>query len=171
MPAGSERSPAAAPSLPHTWRPLGVRIAVWTLGLMLLALCAAVWIGIGDKTRDQFTPFQRGTLVFIALLLARPGTGSCVRGCTATTTSLVVVNGYHKRVFEWSQVISVSLRRGAPWGTLDLSDGTTVSLIGRAGLRRRARPAGHPRDPRRHRREHPGNPVGRPAGTDLRSVG
>ena len=44
-----------------------------------------------------------------------------------------MVNGYRKRQYEWSQVIGVSLRRGAPWGTLDLSDGTTVSLIGVQG--------------------------------------
>jgi Trk-type K+ transport system membrane component len=133
MPAGSERSPAPAPSLPHTWRPLGVRIAVWTLGLMLFALCAAVWIGIGDKTRDQFTTFQRGTLVFIAVLLAATWYALVRSKVTATSESLTVVNGYRKRVFEWSQVISVSLRRGAPWGTLDLSDGTTVSMIGVQG--------------------------------------
>jgi hypothetical protein len=52
---------------------------------------------------------------------------------TATTDALTVVNGYRKRSYEWSQVIGVSLRRGAPWGTLDLSDGTTVSLIGVQG--------------------------------------
>ncbi len=44
-----------------------------------------------------------------------------------------MVNGYRKRTYEWSQVIAVSLRRGAPWGTLDLSDGTTISLIGVQG--------------------------------------
>ena len=52
---------------------------------------------------------------------------------TATATGLTVVNGYRARRYEWSQIISVSLRRGAPWGTLDLSDGTTVSLIGVQG--------------------------------------
>ena len=133
MPAGSERPPTAAPRLPHTWRPLGVRIAVWTLGLMLLALLTAVWIGIGDETRDEFTTFQRGTLVFLAILMGAAWNGLARSKVTATDTSLTVVNGYRKRVYEWSQVISVSLRRGAPWGTLDLSDGTTVSLIGVQG--------------------------------------
>ena len=44
-----------------------------------------------------------------------------------------MVNGYRKRRYEWSQVIGMSLRRGAPWGTLDLSDGTTISVIGVQG--------------------------------------
>ena len=133
MPAGSERPPVAAPSLPHTWRPLGVRIAVWTLGLMLFALLAAVWVGMGAETRAEFTTFQRGTLVFIALLLGAAWNGLARSRVTAREGSLTVVNGYRTRVYEWSQVISVSLRRGAPWGTLDLSDGTTVSLIGVQG--------------------------------------
>jgi hypothetical protein len=136
MPADSDRGPTAgptAPALPHTWRPLGVRIAVWVLGTMLLALFVAVWIGIGEERRAEFTLFQRGTLVFMGLLLFGCWFAlvrSCVR---ATARGLTVVNGYRTRSYEWSQVIAVSLRRGAPWGTLDLSDGTTVSLVGVQG--------------------------------------
>jgi hypothetical protein len=136
MPADSDRAPAggpAAPPLPHTWRPFGVRVAVWVLGTMLLALLVAVWIGIGDETRGQFTTFQRGTLVLMVLLLFTTW-NALVRSCvTARPDGLTVVNGYRKRSYEWSQVIGVSLRRGAPWGTLDLSDGTTISLIGVQG--------------------------------------
>jgi hypothetical protein len=40
-----------------------------------------------------------------------------------------VVNGYRRRDFEWAQVLAVSLRRGAPWAGLDLSDGTSVSVM------------------------------------------
>ena len=134
MPAGSERPlGATAPDLPHTWRPLGVRIAVWVLGGMLLALVAAVWLGIGSENRSQFTAFQRGTLVAMALLLFSAWNALIRSRVTATTDALTVVNGYRKRSYEWSQVIGVSLRRGAPWGTLDLSDGTTVSMIGVQG--------------------------------------
>jgi len=100
---------------------------------MLLTLVGAVWIGLGAETRSQFTVFQRGTLVFMGLLLA--GTwNALVRSCvTATPDALIVVNGYRRRSYEWSQVIGVSLRRGAPWAALDLSDGTTISLIGIQG--------------------------------------
>ena len=71
--------------------------------------------------------------MFLAILMGAAWNGLARSKVTATDTSLTVVNGYRKRVYEWSQVISVSLRRGAPWGTLDLSDGTTVSLIGVQG--------------------------------------
>jgi hypothetical protein len=136
MPAGSEQGRArraTAPELPHTWRPLGVRIAVWVLGTMLLLLCGFVWVGIGAETRSQFTAFQRGTLVFVAVLLFGAWYALVRSKVTARVEGLTVVNGYRKRVYEWSQVIGVSLRRGAPWGTLDLSDGTTISLIGVQG--------------------------------------
>ena len=137
MPADSEPGPGAgrvaAPSLPHTWRPLGVRVAVWLLGGLLLVLVVAVWIGLGDELRAQFTPFQRGTLIFIALLLAACYHALVRSRVTATTAGMTVVNGYRTRSYEWSQVIDVSLRRGAPWATLDLSDGTTISVIGVQG--------------------------------------
>ena len=132
MPAGSERHPPP-PNLPHTWRPFGARIAVWVLGGMLLALVAAVWIGLGAEVRGQFTTFQRVTLVVLGLLLFGVWNALVRSRVSATPAGLTVVNGYRKRTYEWSQVIAVSLRRGAPWGTLDLSDGTTVSLIGVQG--------------------------------------
>ncbi len=135
MPAGSD-SPSArvpAPSLPHTWRPFGARIAVWLLGGLLFAVCAVVWIAIGEETRSQFTGLERATLVFIALLLAVTYNALVRSRITATAEGLTVVNGYRKRTYEWSQVIGMSLSRGAPWGTLDLSDGTTISVIGVQG--------------------------------------
>jgi hypothetical protein len=141
MPAGSERR-APAPDLPHTWRPFGARIAVWLLGGLLFALVVAVWIGLGAEVRSQFTTFQRTTLVVIALLLFGAWNALVRSRVRATDAGLTVVNGYRKRFYEWSQVIGVSLRRGAPWGTLDLSDGTTISLIGVQGSDgRRARKA------------------------------
>jgi hypothetical protein len=100
---------------------------------MLAALVVAVWIALGADIRSQFTPFQRGTLVFLALLLGLAYNSLVRSRVTATEAGLTVVNGYRKRVYEWSQVIGVSLRRGAPWGTLDLSDGTTIALIGIQG--------------------------------------
>lgn len=130
MPADSE---ATAPELPHTWRPFGVRVALWVFGGMLIVLVAFVWVALGAELRGQFTTFQRITLVFLGLLLFGSYHSLVRSRVTATTAGLTVVNGYRARRYEWSQIIAVSLRRGAPWGTLDLSDGTTVSLIGVQG--------------------------------------
>jgi hypothetical protein len=96
---------------------------------MLLAVIVAVWIALDADIRSQFTVFQRVTLVVMGLMLAAAYNSLVRSKVTATEGGLTVVNGYRKRVFEWSQVIGVSLRRGAPWATLDLSDGTTISVI------------------------------------------
>jgi hypothetical protein len=135
MPAGSDRGSGrvTAPPLPHTWRPFGVRVAVWVFGGLLIALVVFVWVELGDDIRSQFTPFQRVTLIFIGLLLFAAYHSLTRSRITATTEGLTVVNGYRTRRYEWSQLIGVSLRRGAPWGTLDLSDGTTISLLGVQG--------------------------------------
>lgn len=122
-------APVPAPQLPHTWRPLGVRMAVWIFGGALLVLCAGVWIALGAEMRARFTPFQRSTLVFMGLLLFAAWNSLVRSRVTATDAALVIVNGYRKRSYEWSQVIGMSLRKGAPWATLDLSDGTTISVI------------------------------------------
>ena len=128
-----------AVSLPHTWRPFGARIAGTVLGGMLLALCIGVWIAFGAD-RARFTPFQKLTLVFIGLLAFACWFALMRSRITATSTGLTVVNGFRRRDFEWAEVIGVVLRRGAPWASLDISDGTSVSVLaiqGSDGLRAR----------------------------------
>jgi hypothetical protein len=139
MPADSEpggqphREPVPAPSLPHTWRPFGVRIAVGIFGGGLVAVCVAVWFALGDELRAQFSGLERATLVLMGLLLFAAYYALARSRVTATAEGLAIVNGFRKRTYEWSEVIAVSLRRGAPWATLDLSDGTTISVIGVQG--------------------------------------
>ena len=55
-------------TLPHTWRPFGVRMAGSIFGGGLVILLVAVWILLGADERARFTTFQRGTLVFLGLL-------------------------------------------------------------------------------------------------------
>jgi predicted DNA repair protein MutK len=122
--------PAAQPvELPHTWRPLGVRIMLWAVGTLLIVLLVFVWIGLGEDIRSQFTLFERVTLVIIGVLLFITYYGLLRCKVVASADGLRVVNGYRSRRFEWSQVIGLSLPRGAPWATLDLSSGTTLSVM------------------------------------------
>ncbi|SDD06043.1 PH domain-containing protein [Nocardioides lianchengensis] len=135
MPAGSE--PAAAPdhavSLPHTWRPLGPRIAGAAGGTLLLALFLAAWFAFDDETRARFTAIQIGTLTVLWLLGATAMNALVRSRVVAERDRLVVVNGYRRHELDWAQVIAVRLPPGAPWVTLDLADGETLSAMGIQG--------------------------------------
>ena len=59
MPAVSE------PALPHTWRPLGVRLAVVFFGGLLAVVCVAGWVAVGPEVRGRVTPYQQATVVLL----------------------------------------------------------------------------------------------------------
>jgi len=119
--------------LPRTWRPFGARIAGTVSGVLLIVLVTAVWIGFGPSLRSKFTPLQLGTLAFLGLLALSVWFALMRSRVTATEAGVTIVNGYKRRDYDWAQVLTVSLRRGAPWATADLSDGETVSLMGIQG--------------------------------------
>lgn len=129
MPAVSE--PPVA--LPHTWRPMGPRIAGAVAGGALLVITAFLWMGFDDATRNSVTPFQRGTVVFLGLIGFAALFALIRSRVDAETDRLVVVNGYRRREYEWAEVVGVHLPPGAPWVTLDLADGSTASAMGIQG--------------------------------------
>ena len=116
-------------SLPHTWRPFGARLVGTSLGGMLLALVITVWIALGADDRAKFTGFQLGTLVFLGLVALGVWFALMRSRVSAHERGVTVVNGYRRRDFDWSQLIGVNLRRGAPWAGIDLSDGTSISAL------------------------------------------
>ena len=131
MPAASD--PTGQLTLPHTWRPLGPRIAAVVAGATLLFMTALLWIGFDDKTRAAVTPFQRGTVIAMFLL----GYGclyALIRSCVrAHPDRLVVINGYRRREYDWAEIVAIRLNPGAPWVILDLADGTSASALGIQG--------------------------------------
>lgn len=132
MPAASDGSTGAGqalPALPHTWRPMGVRVAVIGFGLMLLVVCAAAWFGFDDETRAKFNVLQRITLLALGAAFAGVGWALGRARVSAEMEELVVVNGFRTRHLEWEEVLAVHLPEGAPWATLDLADGTTISAM------------------------------------------
>ncbi len=115
-------------SLPHTWRPFGARMAIFVFGGGLAVVFVAAGILLGDEV-NTFTIFQKLTVaVFVVLAV---GCAWAIARCriTAAPDTVTVVNGYRRRVYEWPQVVDVSLRHGAPWAGLDLSDGTQISVV------------------------------------------
>ena len=133
MPAGSDPvTRMVAPEvveLPHTWRPLGARIAVIFFGAMLVLMCAFAWFGFDPEIRAKFTFFQRATIVFIGLLYVAAGYAIARSRVVASEAGVRVVNGYKQRDYEWAEIISIHLPAGAPWATIDLADGNTASML------------------------------------------
>lgn len=130
MPADSDRTAdRALPSLPRTWRPMGIRVAVIGIGAMLFAVCAAAWFGFDDSVRERFNILQRLTLLLMGAGLAVCGWALARARVTAEMESLVVVNGFRTRELDWEEVLAIHLPDGAPWATLDLADGTTISAM------------------------------------------
>lgn len=127
MPADSEVS------LPHTWRPLGVRLAGIFFGALLLIVCVVAWLGFDPEVRAKFTIFQRGTVIFFGLLAFTLGLALTRSRVVASHAGLHVVNGFKARDFEWAEVVAIRLPPGAPWATLDLTDGTTASVMALQG--------------------------------------
>lgn len=126
MPAASDGAPV---SLPRTWRPLGVRLAVLFFGGMLLVICTFAWFGFDPSVRARFTFFQRSTLLALGLLYAAVGYALARSRVVASETGVRVVNGYKQRDYEWAEIISIHMPAGAPWATIDLADGSTASML------------------------------------------
>ena len=99
----------------------------------LLVVCAFAWFSFDEETRAKFTPFQRGTLVFLGLLGFAVFYALVRSRVVATAERLIVVNGFRRREYEWAEIIAVHLPPGAPWAVLDLSDGTSAPAMGIQG--------------------------------------
>lgn len=115
--------------LPRTWRPLGVRLAGIFFSGALVLVTAMAWLGFDQEVRDRFTFMQKATVVLMWFLLVMVayGLGRC--RVVAHREGLTVVNFFRRRDYSWAQVIAVRMPRGAPWATLDVSDGTSVPVM------------------------------------------
>lgn len=116
--------------LPRTWRPLGPRIAALVFSLFLVAAFAGLWITFPQQTKDAISPLQRATVIGFICLGIGLLNGLARSRVTAGPDGLVVVNGYRKRELAWAQMVTVQMPPGAPWPTMDLDDGSTISVMG-----------------------------------------
>ena len=129
MPAASD-----APSgTTATFRPFGVRIAALVLGLLLVGVVVGIWLAFPQSVRDQFTTFQRLTVLAFGVAAGAAIYALARSRVEARTDGLLAVNGYRSHLYPWSEVAGVTLRAGGPWAILELADGSTAPAMGIQG--------------------------------------
>jgi hypothetical protein len=125
MPADSD----PVPTLPHTYRPLGARIATAVAAGAIVFIMTLLWVSLPDEVQDQFSTFQRITLIgFFVVVLVVLNAIFRTRA-RADEGGLSVVNGYHRRDLEWGQIVRISMGPHRPWALIDLDDGSTMSVM------------------------------------------
>lgn len=116
-------------ALPHTYRPLGARVAAAGAAIALIAMLAFLWVMLSDEVQAQFSLFQRLTLVVVFGAMVFVLYGVFRTAARAEDRGLTVVNGFVVRRLEWTQIVRLSLSRNRPWALLDLDDGSTVAVM------------------------------------------
>ncbi|GHD24924.1 membrane protein [Streptomyces violarus] len=113
------------PTLPVTFRPGSTRAVLLTAAVAILIVITTVAMLL-----KQLSPAERLSFVLTALLLdavllllARPKV-------VADESGVTVVNLTNKRRLEWAEILQVTLRPGDPWVFLNLSDGTSLPVLG-----------------------------------------
>jgi hypothetical protein len=113
------------PTLPVTFRPSLTRAVLLTAGVAIFVVITTVALLL-----EQLSPGEKLSFVFIGallfgvlLMLSRPKV-------VADETGVTVVNITSRRHLEWAEILQVNLRPGDPWVFLNLSDGTSLPVLG-----------------------------------------
>ncbi|MEV6109250.1 PH domain-containing protein [Streptomyces sp. NPDC051940] len=112
------------PALPVTFRPTRTRVVLLTAGAAACAMISGVsfLLPLGPGERASF--LLTGLLILgVLTLLSRPHV-------TADAEGVTVTNLTNRRRLAWAEILRVNLRPGDPWVTLDLSDGTSLPVMG-----------------------------------------
>ncbi|WP_411071910.1 PH domain-containing protein [Streptomyces sp. cmx-4-25] len=122
------------PALPVTFRPGRTRAVLLTVGIVMFAtvtLVAMMLERLGPGERASFV-FTAALFLGVLVLLSRPKVVADDEGVT-------VVNITRTRRLAWAEILRVNLRSGDPWVFLDLSDGTSLPVLGiQPGIAREA---------------------------------
>lgn len=115
----------ATPDLPVTFRPGVTRAVLTVLAVVTFVTITAVGmlldgLGLGERLSFALTALL---LAGVLLLLARPRV-------VADEAGVTVINLTNKRRLAWPEILRVNLRQGDPWVFLDLSDGTSLPVLG-----------------------------------------
>jgi hypothetical protein len=113
------------PALPVTFRPGRTRAVLLTAGLAIFVVITTVAMLLEQLTPGEKLSFVlTGALLFAVLaMLARVKV-------VADESGVTVVNIVSRRRLAWAEILQVNLRPGDPWVFLNLSDGTSLPVLG-----------------------------------------
>ncbi|MDF3302374.1 PH domain-containing protein [Streptomyces tropicalis] len=113
------------PALPVTFRPARTRAVLVTAAVAIFVVVSAVGMMLETLNAGERASFVlTGALLGgVLLMLARPRV-------LADDTGVTVVNITSRRRLAWAEILHVNLRPGDPWVFLDLSDGTSLPVLG-----------------------------------------
>ncbi|WP_079124756.1 PH domain-containing protein [Streptomyces lushanensis] len=122
---GRPRPGATEPVLPVTFRPTRTRIVLLTVGVVMFTVITLVALLLEKLGPGERASFVLTALIFLGVLamLSRPKV-------VADATGVTVVNLTRTRRLEWAEILRVNLRSGDPWVFLDLSDGSSLPVLG-----------------------------------------
>lgn len=114
------------PELPVVWRPRTTRVVAYGLGLLIVGTMAVIAMILPAEwsVLDRVLLVGTGVAIAGALhLLARPK-------LIATDQNVRVVNSIRTHVLSWAEVVELQMPEGEPWPCVDLSDGTSLPVMG-----------------------------------------
>ncbi|MEU6680587.1 PH domain-containing protein [Streptomyces sp. NPDC046925] len=113
------------PALPVTFRPGRTRAVLLTAGAAILVVLTVISLLIpGLSAGERLSFIFTGVLLFgVLALLSRPKV-------VADESGVTVVNIATSRRLDWAEIVQVNLRPGDPWVFLNLSDGTSLPVMG-----------------------------------------
>ncbi|RKS09883.1 PH (Pleckstrin Homology) domain-containing protein [Nocardiopsis sp. Huas11] len=114
------------PTLPMTWRPRAMRWVAYGLALLILATMGVLsaTLPVDWRIQDRVMLFGLGLAIAAVLhLLGRPR-------LVATQRNVTIVNSIRTHVLAWPEIIDAQMREGEPWPSVDLSDGSTLAVMG-----------------------------------------
>lgn len=131
--------PAATPDdLPVTFRPVVTRVVLLTMASALFVVLTTVAALMPEDGAAPWSTGDRATVVVTAALIAAVLVLLARPKAVADVSGLTVVNLTVRRRLAWPEVVRVNLRDGDAWVQLDLSDGTTLPVMGiQPGIARR----------------------------------
>ncbi|WAX81096.1 PH domain-containing protein [Streptomyces sp. KMM 9044] len=120
-----DAAPGPLPALPVTFRPGRTRAVLLVAAGGLFAAISLIALLL-----EQLSPGERLSFVSTAALLAGVLVLLARPKVDADETGVTVVNITTRRRLDWAQILQVNLRPGDPWVFLDLSDGTSLPVLG-----------------------------------------